>query len=49
MIQRTSTSNAPWSLIEGNDKKFARVKVLNIACEAIEKTLDKPKKRKRKG
>jgi polyphosphate kinase 2 (PPK2 family) len=45
MVQRTSTLNAPWTLIEGNDKKFARIKVLRVACEAIEKALKKQKKK----
>ena len=28
MVQYTSTQLAPWNLIEGNDKRFARLKVL---------------------
>ena len=28
MVARTSTRIAPWTLVEGNDKNFARVKVL---------------------
>jgi len=28
MVERTSTRLAPWTLIEGNDKNFARLKVL---------------------
>lgn len=47
MIQRTSTLNAPWTLVEGNDKKFARLKVLRVACDTIEKTLKKKKKKRR--
>jgi polyphosphate:AMP phosphotransferase len=47
MIQRTSTLNAPWTLIEGNDKKYARIKVLRVACETIEKSLQKKKKKKK--
>ena len=46
MVQRTSTLNAPWHLIEGNDKRYARVKVLRIACEAMEEALDRKKSRK---
>jgi polyphosphate:AMP phosphotransferase len=44
MVQHTSTLNAPWTLIEGNDKKFARIKVLRVACETMERALGKKKK-----
>ena len=37
MVTRTSTQNAPWILVEGNDKKYARVKVLKTFCERLEK------------
>ncbi len=43
MVTRTSTQNAPWILVEGNDKKYARVKVLKIFCERLEKMLDEKK------
>ncbi len=36
MIEKTSTNFAPWHLIEANDKKFARIKVLSILCDALE-------------
>jgi polyphosphate:AMP phosphotransferase len=39
MIERTSLSHARWTLVEGNDKKFARIKVLETVCEAIERGL----------
>jgi polyphosphate kinase 2 (PPK2 family) len=39
MIERTSTRKAPWTLIEGNDKHFARVKVLETVCEKLETAL----------
>lgn len=35
MIERTSTLDAPWTLVEANDKAFARVKVLKTACERL--------------
>ena len=35
MIERTSTLDAPWTLVEANDKAFARVKVLQTACERL--------------
>jgi len=39
MIQRTHTDYAPWTVIEADDKKHARLKVLRTVCEAIEKAL----------
>ncbi len=36
MIQRTSTVYAPWTLVEGNDKKFSRIKVLTTLCDRLE-------------
>ena len=35
MVERTSTRLAPWTLVEGNDKYFARIKVLKTAVEAL--------------
>jgi AMP-polyphosphate phosphotransferase len=39
MVDRTSTGLAPWTLIEANDKNFARVKVLKTLCERLEGAL----------
>lgn len=39
MIERTSTAVAPWHLIPGNDKRYARVAVLRKICEALEASL----------
>ena len=36
MVDRTSTQIAPWTLIEANDKRFARVKVLRTINQALE-------------
>jgi AMP-polyphosphate phosphotransferase len=35
MIERTSTSQAPWTLVEANDKLFARLKVLETVCDRL--------------
>ncbi len=35
MVDRTSTRYAPWTLVEAEDKLFARVKVLKTLCERI--------------
>ena len=39
MVERTSTEFAPWNLIEGNDKRWARVRALQILCERLERAL----------
>ena len=39
MIERTSTEIAPWTLVEANNKYYARVKVLHTLCERLEASL----------
>ncbi|WP_417796337.1 polyphosphate:AMP phosphotransferase [Terasakiella pusilla] len=39
LVEKTSTTAAPWTLVEGNDKKYARIKVLRTVCDALEKRL----------
>jgi len=39
MLLRTSTPHAPWTVAESNCKWFARVKVCETVCKAIEKRL----------
>lgn len=41
MVERTSTSIAPWTLVEANDKAFARIKVVTTVCDALEAALKK--------
>jgi polyphosphate:AMP phosphotransferase len=36
MVQHTSTRAAPWILVEGNDKLYARIKVLKTLCRKLE-------------
>ncbi len=40
MLKKTSTENAPWFIIESNDKKYARIKALKIIVKALEKACD---------
>lgn len=40
MVDRTSTGNAPWTLVEANDKNFARVKIIRTICERLEQALE---------
>ena len=39
MVDRTSTATTPWTLVEANNKYFARIKVLKTLCEAVEQAL----------
>ncbi|MBQ8119831.1 MAG: hypothetical protein IJ172_03540, partial [Ruminococcus sp.] len=39
MIEKTSTKAAPWNIIEGNDKKYARIKAMKTIIDAIESKL----------
>ncbi len=48
MLIRTSTSYAPWIVVEGNCKYYARIKVLETVIDAIEKRLDKDKQKNKK-
>ncbi len=40
MLVRTSTTGAPWIIVEGNDKYYARIKVLRTVVEAMENRLN---------
>jgi polyphosphate:AMP phosphotransferase len=40
MVDRTSTDAAPWHLVESNDKRWARVKVLRTLCDSLERALE---------
>ena len=39
MVDRTSTDVAPWTLVEANNKLYARIKVLATLVERIEQVL----------
>jgi len=39
MVARTSTDFAPWTLVAGDDKRFARIQVLKTVCERLESML----------
>ena len=39
MLLRTSTDYAPWVVVEGNDKYYARIKVLSTVVNAIDERL----------
>ena len=39
MFERTSTPGAPWTLVPGNDKNRARIRVLKEVCRRLEDEL----------
>ena len=41
MVDRTSTANSPWTLVDANNKYFARIKVLKTMVAAIEAGLER--------
>ena len=41
MVERTSTELAPWTLVEAEDKRFARIKVLRTVVDRLEQALDR--------
>ena len=41
MLQKTSTQNAPWYIIESNDKHYARIKALKIIVKALEEACER--------
>lgn len=40
MVSHTSTASAPWSLIAGNNKPYARIQILETFCSTISQALD---------
>ena len=46
MLIRTSTPDAPWIVVEGNCKYYARIKVLQTVVDAIEDRLKEEKKKR---
>ena len=40
MIEATNTPYAPWVVVESEDKKYARLKVLRTVKETLERELD---------
>jgi polyphosphate kinase 2 (PPK2 family) len=49
MVERTSTELAPWTLVEADSKRFARVKVLETVASAAEDGLRRHGRRARVG
>jgi polyphosphate kinase 2 (PPK2 family) len=45
MLQRTSTTHAPWTVLEANNKLYARIKALRTVHDALERALKNTGKR----
>jgi len=43
MLLRTSTPAAPWTVVESEDKRFARIKVLRTVVRRLEEALGRVK------
>ena len=41
MVSHTSTRHAPWTLISGNDKHYARIQILKKFCKTMSKAMQK--------
>jgi polyphosphate kinase 2 (PPK2 family) len=39
MLARTSSPDAPWNLVAGNDKRFARIQVLETVVDSLRRAL----------
>lgn len=41
MLARTETSNAPWTVVEANDQRWALVRIFEVLAQRMEQELDK--------
>lgn len=48
MLVRTSTTYAPWTIVEGNSKYYARVKVVKTVVKALEQKIKEVEKKNRR-
>ena len=39
MLQKTSTITGQWTVVESNDKRYSRIKILKTVTETLEKEL----------
>jgi AMP-polyphosphate phosphotransferase len=39
MVTHTSTARTPWTIVAGNDKKFARIQILETVCNGLQQSL----------
>ena len=43
MIHRTDSLSAPWTVVAGNNKKFARIQILKTICDSLKKAVERHK------
>ena len=43
IVEHTSTHTAPWVLVEGDDKRYSRIKVISTFCDRLEAMLGEKK------
>ena len=48
MLEKTSTKDAPWIVVEGNSKWYARIKVLETVADAMEKKIKEVEKNRKR-
>jgi polyphosphate kinase 2 (PPK2 family) len=41
MVDRTSTEIAPWTLVEAEDKYYARIKILKTITDRLKQAFDR--------
>lgn len=46
MVERTSTSMAPWHLIPANSKRYARLRCVDLIIEALERRLERDRRQR---
>lgn len=46
MVERTSTSLAPWHLIPANSKRYARLRCVDLIIEALERRLERDRRQR---
>ena len=47
MIAKTSTEYAPWTVVEGNNKLYARIKILNTVIDRLSDAVKESKRREK--
>ena len=40
MLQKTGTITAQWTIVESNNKRYSRIRILKTITEALEKELN---------
>jgi polyphosphate kinase 2 (PPK2 family) len=48
MVERTSSAFAPWTLVAANDKRWARIQVLETICHCLEQCINRTAKKRGK-